>query len=354
MENVPNINADLKAAFIAQVETHVAKIPTDQMIEEGKEALEEEHVMDESDFLIKLVKHHDFHGGLSSKIRVMYSETKGRHTVADEDIKAGEVIAVENANVSFTHFDSEQSESKACHECVKELDINRHPSPITDGIFFCSFQCMNKAMSSYHKHERHILEDYKNQVKENDKLERSGCLFLALKAIAKKPWTFYCENSRSKLFLKTDLTFGMQEDLDNLDKHEMKILHLYNLVQHEEAISSEERTKTAIRSIILLESLKQTGYFSGVEHLQDELTKVELVIGTLLYRLQLGFTHNVHLIYRLVGDVSGGIPLDMVGSAVYHHCVLLNHSCAANTSRFFQVCIIFCVYKAKKWDIAAH
>ena len=71
--------------------------------------------------------------------------------------------------------------------------------------------------------------------------------------------------------------------------------------------------------------------------LEDELTREELALGSLLYKLQLGCTHNVHLIYRLAGDVSGGIPLDMVGSAVYQNCVLLNHSCAANTTRLFQV-----------------
>ena len=80
--------------------------------------------------------------------------------------------------------------------------------------------------------------------------------------------------------------------------------------------------------------------FQGVKFLEGELTREELAVGALLYKLQLGCTHNVHLIYRLAGDVSGGIPLDMVGSAVYQNCVLLNHSCAANTTRLFQVIFI--------------
>ena len=70
---------------------------------------------------------------------------------------------------------------------------------------------------------------------------------------------------------------------------------------------------------------------------QNALTEHELIIGVLLYKLQLGITHNVHLIYRLSGDMSGGIPLVQTGSAVYHNCVLFNHSCAPNTTRFFQV-----------------
>ena len=35
----------------------------------------------------------------------------------------------------------------------------------------------------------------------------------------------------------------------------------------------------------------------------DELTEQELVIGSLLYKLQLGFTYNVHMISRLAGEI---------------------------------------------------
>jgi hypothetical protein len=114
--------------------------------------------------------------------------------------------------------------------------------------------------------------------------------------------------------------------------------YLFNLVTHEKLISSEERIKAAIRSIIVLQTLRESNYFEGVQYGgSDDLSTGELVIVGLLYRLQLGVTNNVHLIYRLMGDISGGIPLDMVGSAIYHDSVLLNHSCAANTTRFYQV-----------------
>ena len=76
-------------------------------------------------------------------------------------------------------------------------------------------------------------------------------------------------------------------------------------------------------------------FFLQFKQFQDALTENELIIGVLLYKLQLGITHNVHLIYRLSGgDMS---QLVQTGSAVYHNCVLFNHSCAPNTTRFFQV-----------------
>ena len=82
-------------------------------------------------------------------------------------------------------------------------------------------------------------------------------------------------------------------------------------------------------------------WYQGVDFQKEDLTEQELIIGALLHKLQLGFTFNVHLIYRLTGEMDGDIPLDMVGSALYHFCIILNHSCGANTTRFFQACIAF-------------
>ena len=191
--------------------------------------------------------------------------------MAKEDINAGDVIAVENANVSFTHYNNESQESKACHHCVCPLDVFKHPSPVVPGIYFCSWKCLRIAMKSYHKHEKNILNDYIKQCAQDEKIERSGVLFLALKAVAKMPWQFYCDNSRSELFMKTDPKFGLEMNKDELDKDETKIIHLFNLVTHESEIPSLERTKTAVRSIILLESLKQTDYFKVNKSTQKSL-----------------------------------------------------------------------------------
>ena len=69
------------------------------------------------------------------------------------------------------------------------------------------------------------------------------------------------------MYMKTDPTFGIEANKDNLDINENKMLFLVNLVHHEEHVASEERIKTAIRVIILLESMKQSGYFKGVTFL---------------------------------------------------------------------------------------
>ena len=147
---------------------------------------------------------------------------------------------------------------------------------------------MNKAMTTYHKHEKTILNDHIEKSKTDQHCEKSGCLFLAMKAISKMPWTFYCDNVRSETFMKTDPTFGIESNKDNLSFDEAKILHLFNLVHHEEHVESEERIKTAIRAIILLESMKQSGYFKGVTFLPVSFsTLFKLRVSRDLHRFDL-------------------------------------------------------------------
>ena len=119
---------------------------------------------------------------------------------------------------------------------TKPFLFYRHPSPVVPGIYFCSFPCYLQAIKSYHLHEKNILKDYIIRCKYDETTERSGCIFLALKAVAKKPWTWYCDNKRSELFMRTDPAYGVTEDLQKLDTDEMKLIHLFNLVHHEDQV----------------------------------------------------------------------------------------------------------------------
>ena len=47
-------------------------------------------------------------------------------------------------------------------------------------------------------------------------------------------------------------------------------------------------------------------------------------------------THNVLLVYRVDGPLDANVPLTVIGSAIYEDITLMNHSCAANTTRFYQ------------------
>ena len=80
---------------------------------------------------------------------------------------------------------------------------------------------------------------------------------------------------------------------------------MYNLVNHQNNMKSEERQATMVRTVVLLKCLQASGYFvtkSGDKSNSDELSKVELYIGKLLFHFQTGIQYNLHAVYQVSND----------------------------------------------------
>ena len=89
VRKVTDLDKRIQEAFVVQVETNIQRIPTDEMVEKFQanpeddnflETEDENFVMDDNDFLIKLKGVHGFHPGLSDKILVEYDDTRGTFT----------------------------------------------------------------------------------------------------------------------------------------------------------------------------------------------------------------------------------------------------------------------------------
>jgi hypothetical protein len=101
---------------------------------------------------------------------------------------------------------------------------------------------------------------------------------------------------------------------------------------HSEDLPIEERIRIAIRCVVLLRCLKESNYFKNCILDPEQ----ELHFLKLLFHFQFSIAHSVLQIYRVEGDVSGDIPLTALGSGIFDDLILLNHSCASNTTRFYQ------------------
>ena len=93
VRKVTDLDKRIQEAFVVQVETNIQRIPTDEMVEKFQanpeddnflETEDENFVMDDNDFLIKLKGVHGFHPGLSDKILVEYDETRGSTTFKNQ------------------------------------------------------------------------------------------------------------------------------------------------------------------------------------------------------------------------------------------------------------------------------
>lgn len=68
------------------------------------------------------------------------------------------------------------------HQHLSETSLDKknqvgYPSPFVDGVMFCTFQCLQTAVKSYHSHEKYLWNDYIFRTKESQEdLEKSGCM----------------------------------------------------------------------------------------------------------------------------------------------------------------------------------
>ena len=209
-------------------------------------------------------------------------------------------------------------------------------SPLVDGLGFCSWKCLMDAMNSYHPYERYLFQNYVNELEHQTEEEiQCASLFLAYKTITSKPASFYLSEKCLTSILIKDPLYVLQKNHDsrkeNLSKMETQIKSLYNMETHIEDTPLDERVRIAIRSVILLRCLKETRYLSPDSTLEEELHFLGL-----LFHFQFSIAYSVLQIYRVDGNVSGDIPLSALGSGIFDDLILFNHSCASNTTRFYQ------------------
>ena len=86
---------------------------------------------------------------LSSLVKVECRDGVGRHVVAAKQVKAGDTIAVENPVAAVLYSDKQGTN---CDLCLAKLR-SAVPSPTSAGVAFCSLECRDEAVASYHKYE---------------------------------------------------------------------------------------------------------------------------------------------------------------------------------------------------------
>ena len=277
------------------------------------------------------------HTSMASKTSIVHSPEKGRYIVANENIDVGETILVEKVNVSYSCFDSKTKCSKACHHCLSAIcEYMAYFSPLVDGLGFCSWKCQTEALNTYHPYERFLFQNYLNELETNTEEEiQCASLFLAYKTITSLPAAFYLEEKCLTSILVKDPLYVLQKNHDlakvTLNQTETQVKSLFNMETHIEDTPIEERIRIAIRSVILVWCLKQTKYLN-----EDCTVEEELHFLGLLFHFQFSIAYSVLQIYRVDGDVSGDIPLSALGSGIFDDLILFNHSCASNTTRFYQ------------------
>ena len=127
--------------------------------------------------------------------------------VATRDIEAGEVVMVDTALAS--HLLCGTRLTNCCHCCAR-LDLARaKPSPLLRPARFCSTECLQAALASYHPTEARVNIQKMFWNKKDDQFEElSGNILLSYRCVTQKPLQFFLDQAAT--FEDVDDMFGVE------------------------------------------------------------------------------------------------------------------------------------------------
>ena len=273
---------------------------------------------------------------LSDAVELAYNPLVGRHGVATRDIEAGEVLMVDTGLAS--HLLCSTRLTNCCHCTVRLLDMTTaKPSPLTRTARFCSFQCIQEAMASYHPVEAKInIQKMFWNKKEEHFEELSGNILLSYRCITQKPLNFFLDNQSD--YENVDDNFGVEfsDENDKLVWNDYR--NIINLEAHRDRKTKDELLSLTIRSVMFVILLRHGGYFGQKETPYGAtMSKAEASIADIVFSIQEGIQYNLHQVCGVVSDSTlTGIAAPRTvefGSGLFPTLLLLNHSCDANTLR---------------------
>ncbi|XP_050298897.1 SET and MYND domain-containing protein 4 [Anthonomus grandis grandis] len=239
----------------------------------------------------------------SKKLTIKTSSDLGRYVVANENISAGETLVVEPPYAACL---LPKMFGSNCHHCFLSLEAP-YGCPHCSSVAFCSQNCRDEAVSTYHQYECKYL----------DLLIGSGMSILAHTA------------------LRMMTQAGLEKSLE-LFKNRNKE-KLFELCTNAHLRSSEDFLQRTLMAAFLLRCLQKSDFFksasSNVIPLEEEYQIGEM----LLFNLQM-LQFNAHEIYETwhsnLRRVRGS-KTTYIGVAVYLTASLFNHDCFPALSRHF-------------------
>ena len=266
---------------------------------------------------------------LSHQVKLQYKEGVGRHVVASKNVKAGDILAVENPWAAVLYSDKLGTH---CDHCLVKLRT-AVPCPGCAGVAWCSEACRDLALASYHQYE----------CKHGDLLLGLGCsalVRLAFRIAASQPLKFFNNVKHHLNVNETKLEIEnlvLNYNIPGVAKETyLAYLHLFNLVGLDEERWVEDKFNRAMMAVCLLKILKATHYFPD-KSTEDTFTSDEIFIGSLMMRHMNVLQFNAHEIYEFFrGDRANMKPNKniLIGVGVYPQASYFNHSCHPGTARY--------------------
>lgn len=263
----------------------------------------------------------------SSKLDVVFSEDMGRHVIAKEDIKVGEVLVQENPYFTLLLRDQYLF---SCSYCLSR-NCNLLPCENCCFALYCSRVCRKNAWKDYHSVECALMPTLVHM--EFTKLE-----LLAIRTVIKARNDHSCWDALFQTIQKADSNLNTKfrghvlvEDQWIYDSKYYASIH--TLASNIERRSISDIFQKSVSAAVFLHILTtKSDFLNGNENDAENICKC--VAGLLLLHIMTS-PINMHGLSTNIETVDGHFIEEIsLASAAYAYHSLLNHSCAPNVVRF--------------------
>jgi len=260
----------------------------------------------------------------SVAVKGQYDISCGRHTVADRDIKVGDIIVSE---VPFTAVMLPgEYRDKHCYQCFAATEA---PVPCRQctSVLFCSRECRDKAWQQYHCAECSFGELLKPSM-----CAKIGHLAARL---------LMCKGIESILsYVKSPAAGNSQPDQCGFNAEGIydasSYDSVYHLVTSTKLRNSEDLFEFTVLSCVLVKIMVVSGFLKEIsESAAESAADLELIGGAVLRHLQI-IQCNAFRIIELTRPTKFDEPKpEPVGVGLYPTASLINHSCDPNADLNF-------------------
>ena len=270
----------------------------------------------------------------SCAIDIVTSHVTGRHPVATQDIKVGDILVIEKP---FASVLLPRHVTSHCYHCLR-LMANIIPIPCCQCsmVRYCSESCANQSWELYHSVECVSL----------DLIHRSGLdgnALLALRIVAKAGYKFLVE-FRNVIQQGLCILAGKEAGCCKNGVYDSShYFPIYCLMTHSEDRSNSDLFQRTMKAVFLLKLLQQGGFFGKMPCSHQDLA----FIGGLILRHLQSNPCNAHEISELQLNPSSvaSSETDEIAAGIYATLSLFNHSCDPSITRNFygDTCVVHAI-----------
>lgn len=262
----------------------------------------------------------------SSKLKVVYTKEMGRHVVANEYIKPGEVLAIEDPYLTVLL----KSQFLFCCAYCLSRSMNLYPCLNCTYTLYCSVECRENAYNKYHLAECGLLPSVISM--EFTKLEWLSLRTLIRSRTDQEDWY-----DMFKLVLEADARkntdlWGCVQVGDKWLFDSKYYDSIHTLETNFEKRSNSDIFQKCVSAAVLTHFLVVLHFLKNdVEILGG---KAREYVTDLLLRHMMTAPTNMHGISANMENAEGNFVEEcQIASGAYAFHSLLNHSCAPNVAR---------------------